>query len=168
MLEGEEGACAQPGIVDAGALNDGVGSRKVDKLKDAEAGLAFVAVLGKPETIGRAIQVTSDFVHSWNEATEILADALGVTNPRFLHIPAEAVLQSELGRQKELATAKLSDATFTNAGIRSIVPEWSAEISLARGLRQTIAWLFEDATRRRIDLQLNAVLEKLETEYDHF
>lgn len=129
---------------------------------------AFVAVLGKPETIGRAIQVTSDFVHSWNEATEILADALGVTNPRFLHIPAEAVLQSELGRQKELATAKLSDATFTNAGIRSIVPEWSAEISLARGLRQTIAWLFEDATRRRIDLHLNAALEKLETEYDHF
>lgn len=126
---------------------------------------AFVALLGNPETIGRAIHITSDFVHSWNEAMAILADALGVTRPRFLHIPAEAVLKSELGGQKELATAKMADAIFTNAAIKSLVPGWSAEIPLEKGLRQTIDWLHEDAGRRRVDPHLNAVLDKLEAEY---
>lgn len=126
---------------------------------------AFVALLGNPKAVGRAVHITSDFVHSWNEAMAMLADALGVTCPRFLHIPAEAVLNSELGRQRELAMAKMSDATFSNAGIKSLVPEWSAEISLAEGLRQTVAWLHEDAGRMRIDPHLNEVLDKLEKAY---
>ena len=126
---------------------------------------AFVALLGNPKAIGRAVHITSDFVHTWNEAMEILSQALGVVRPRFLHIPEEAVLNSELGGQRELAIAKMSDATFSNAGIKSLVPGWSAEIPLGEGLRQTMAWLHENAGRMRIDHRLNEVLEKLEEKY---
>ncbi len=126
---------------------------------------AFVALLGNTKAIGQAVHITSDFVHSWNEVTEMLSHALGVTRPRILHIPAEAVLDSELGGQRELTVAKLSDATFSNAGIKSLVPAWSAEIPLEEGLWQTVAWLREDARRMRIDPRLNETLEKLEERY---
>lgn len=126
---------------------------------------AFAALLGNPRAIGQAVHITSDFVHSWNEAMQMLSHALGVTHPRFLHIPAEAVLNSELGGQRELTVAKMSDATFSNTGIKSLAPGWSAAITLEDGLRQTVAWLHEDAGRMRIDPHLNKILEKLEEQY---
>lgn len=127
---------------------------------------AFVALFGNSKTIGRTIQITSDFVYSWNEAIKMLANALGVPDARCLHIPPEAVLKSELGGQRELAIAKLSDAIFDNTCIKSLLPSWSAEISLEMGLQQTVAWLYEDERRMRIDPHLNEILDKLEYEYD--
>ncbi len=40
---------------------------------------AFVPLLGHPRTLGDAIQITSDDVLTWNQITETMAAALGVT-----------------------------------------------------------------------------------------
>ena len=46
MLQSQEGSGPQTGLVDTGAVHHRVGPGEVDKLKDAQAALALVAVAG--------------------------------------------------------------------------------------------------------------------------
>lgn len=128
---------------------------------------AFVSILKNPKIIGEAIHIISNFIYSWNEAMLILADTLCLKNPRFLHIPPEAVMASDLGKQKEVAESRMLDAIFDNSKIKSLAPEWRAKIPLEEGLRLTLDWLYEDPRRIRIVPTLYQLLDELERQYDH-
>lgn len=126
---------------------------------------AFTALLGKPEIVGDAVHITSDFVYSWNDATRILAEALHLKTPKLLHIPREIVLASSFGAQKEVAESRLTESVFDTSKIKSLAPGWRAEISLEEGLRRTLDWLYEDRRRVRIVPHVDQALEELERSY---
>src|SRR5579859_5951176 len=52
----------------------------------------FVGLMGHPQSIGHAIQITSDFVLNWNQIHEQIGDALGV-KPKLVHIPSEFIAE---------------------------------------------------------------------------
>jgi nucleoside-diphosphate-sugar epimerase len=127
---------------------------------------ALVPLLGDERTIGDAVHIIGDIVHSWNEAMKTLADVLGVKKPKYLYISKEDVFKSEFGEQREVIAERMFDAVFDNSKIKSLVPGWSSRISLEEGLKQAVKWLYEDERRIRIVPQINMALEKLEVAYE--
>ena len=124
----------------------------------------FVPLLGHPRTLGEPFHITSDETLTWNQITETLAAALGVT-PRIVHVPSDAIAASD----PEWGAALLGDTAhsmiFDNAKLRSVVPGYAATIPFEKGAREIVAWYDEDPTRQIVDKRLDAVMDQLVAAY---
>ncbi len=126
---------------------------------------AFVELIGNKDAIGDDFHITSDEWLTWNEATEILLQELGVKNHKFIHIPFDEAMKTEFAAQKEMMFQKMWHNIYDNSKIKKISPNWQAKTSFAEGIKQTIIWLYENDAHRRIDKQLDEKLEKLTQKY---
>jgi nucleoside-diphosphate-sugar epimerase len=124
----------------------------------------FVPLLGHPRTVGESFHITSDEWLTWNQITETLAAALGVT-PRIVHVPSDAIAAAD----PEWGAALLGDwahsSMFDNAKVRSVVPGYAATIPFERGAREIVAWHDEDPSRQVVDERLDAVMDQLIARY---
>lgn len=122
--------------------------------------VAFVGLLGNPQTIGEAFQITSDFVLTWDQITNMLADAAGTT-ANIVHVTSDAIAAAD----PDSAGGHLGDRThsviFDNSKIRSVVPEFRPTITFAEGAREMVDWYDSDAGRRVIDPSLNVLFDRL-------
>ncbi len=121
---------------------------------------AFVPLLGHPRTLGDAIHITSDDVLTWNQITETMAAALGVT-ARVVHVPSDAIAAADPEWGAGLLGDKAHSMVFDNTKIRSLVPGWRAVIPFERGAREIADWYLADPARQVADAGLNAVMDKL-------
>jgi nucleoside-diphosphate-sugar epimerase len=125
---------------------------------------AFVPLLGNSRTLGEAFHITSDDVLSWNQITNILADAAGAT-AKIVHVPSDAIAAAD----PEWGAALLGDSAhstiFDNSKVRSVVPDYLATITLERAAREIVAWHDEDESRKRVDADLDALMDKLSAEF---
>lgn len=127
---------------------------------------AFVELIGNPDALGEDFHITTDEWLTWNDATTILLDALGLENREVIHVPFEQVLQTDLAVQKDLIYQKMWHNIYDNSKIRRYTfNTWKAEISLSDGIRETLGWLNEDEVRRRINVDLNRMLDKITNEF---
>jgi hypothetical protein len=55
---------------------------------------------------------------------------------------------------------------FDNSKIKRFVPGYCASTSFAEGIRQSLAWFNADPSRKQIDHQLNAAMDKLISAYE--
>jgi nucleoside-diphosphate-sugar epimerase len=121
---------------------------------------AFVPLLGHPRTLGEAFQITSDDVLTWNQITDTMAAALGVT-ARVVHVPSDAIAVAEPDWGAGLLGDKAHSMVFDNAKLRGVVPGWQAVIPFERGAREIVDWYLADPTRQVTDASLDAVMDKL-------
>ena len=54
---------------------------------------------------------------------------------------------------------------FDNSKLRSVVPDYVATITLEQAAPEIIAWHDEDPSRRRVDADLDALMDKLSAEF---
>jgi nucleoside-diphosphate-sugar epimerase len=143
---------------------DGTGLRPYTHSSDFAS--AFVKLIGNKSAIGNDFHIASDEWLTWNEVTAILLDSLGVKNARYIHIPLEDVLNSKLAEgQKDLLFQKMWHNICDTTKIKRLIPEWKAKVSFSQGIEQTIKWIYDNDSHRRIDTILDGVLEEMTIKY---
>jgi nucleoside-diphosphate-sugar epimerase len=121
---------------------------------------AFVGLLGHPQAIGDSFQITSDEVLTWNQIYDLMADAAS-TKADIVHIASDTIARADA----ELGASLLGDRThsviFDNTKVKALVPDYVATIPFATGAREIVEWFDADASRRVIDADFDALLDKL-------
>ncbi len=126
----------------------------------------FVGLLGHPQTIGQAFQITSDFVLTWNQIYEQIGDALGV-QPKIVHMASEFIAQQDPQAGAGILGDKMYSVTFDNSKIKRYVPDYVATIPFHLGVRRSLAWYQADASRMQVAPEDDAYFERLLAAYQH-
>ncbi len=130
--------------------------------KDFAKGL--VGLLGKKEAINEAYHITSDEWLSWDNIFLLMGAAMGV-EPKMVHIPSDIIATYDPVFGEGLLGDKTHSMIFDNSKIKTLVPDFSAEIPFEQGAREIVAWYEADSERQKIDPQLNRLFEKMIQDY---
>ena len=120
----------------------------------------FVGLLGNPRTIGDAIHITSDEALTWNQIYQIFAHAADAATD-IVHVPSQTI-----GRHfPEWNDGYVGDRThtviFDNSKVKRLVPDFAATIPLSWGAREIMNWYDADPSRRVVNEELDARIDKL-------
>jgi nucleoside-diphosphate-sugar epimerase len=123
----------------------------------------LVGLLGRTDAVGESFHITSDEVVTWNQVYETIGAVLGLV-PRLVHIPSDFIAQTNPAIGAGLLGDKAHSIVFDNSKIKRFVPGFRCTVSLAEGLRQTIAWLDAHPEEQRLDS--NAAVEQILAAWD--
>jgi len=125
----------------------------------ADFARGFVPLLGCPEAVGEAYQITSDQILTWNQIFEITSDAFGGSfNPVF--IPSTVIARFDPDWGASLVGDKMYSVMFDNSKIRSLVPDFQAQIPFQQGVREIASW-YQQPENQQTDPAFAALLDKL-------
>jgi len=125
----------------------------------------LVGLLGHQQAIGHAFHITSDEVLTWDQLFRIVGAAAGV-EPQLVHIPSDFIAACLPEKKGTLIGDKSVSVVFDNSKIKRFVPGYCATTSFAEGIRQSLAWFNADPSRKQIDQQINAIMDKLISAYE--
>src|ERR1700692_1502911 len=125
----------------------------------------LVGLLGHPQAIGHAFHITSDEVLTWDQFFRIVGDAVGVA-PQLVHIPSDFIAACLPDKKGTSIGDNSVSVLFDNSKIKRFVPGYCATTSFAEGIRQSLAWFNADPSRKQIDKQVNATMDKLISAYE--
>ena len=120
----------------------------------------FVPLLGNPQALGNAFQITSDELLSWNQIYEMLAAALGV-KPNLVHVPSDMIAAYDKIWGDSLLGDKAHSMIFDNTRIKRLVPDFACTVPFARGAEQIVAWHMADPARRVVEPYFDALLDRI-------
>ena len=98
----------------------------------------FIGLMGNPQAIGNAFQITSDETLTWNQIHRIITDALGV---EFKPYYVSSSFLDEAGPydfRGGLTGDKACTVLFDNSKIKRAVPGFQATVRAEEGIRNTI------------------------------
>ncbi len=125
----------------------------------------FVGVIGKKETFGETYHVTSEEMHLWNDLYEEFGKIIGIA-PKIVHIPAELLFKASPKLCEHLYVEKMYPMLYDNTKIRTVIPNFKAEISLHEGLKYILKWF--EAESNTIDLEKDQLEDKLVALYERW
>ncbi len=125
----------------------------------------LVGLLGHQQAIGHAFHITSDEVLAWDQLFRIVGNAVGV-EPQPVHIPSDFIAACLPEKEGTLIGDKSVSVVFDNSKIKRFVPGYCATTSFAEGIRRSLAWFNADPSRKQIDHQVNASMDKLICAYE--
>jgi nucleoside-diphosphate-sugar epimerase len=125
----------------------------------------LVGLLGHAQAIGQAFHITSDEVLTWDQLFRIVGAAIGV-EPELVHIPSDFIIACVPEKEGTLIGDKSVSVVFDNSKIKRFVPGYCATTTFAQGVRQSLAWFDADRSRKQIDHQVNATMDKLIAAYE--
>lgn len=125
----------------------------------------LVGLLGHQQAIGHAFHITSDEVLTWDQLFRIVGAAVGV-EPQLVHIPSDFIAACVPEKEGTLIGDKSVSVVFDNSKIKRFVPGYCATTGFAEGIRQSLAWFNADPSRKQIDQQVNATMDKLISAYE--
>lgn len=120
----------------------------------------FVPLLGNPQAIGQSIHITTDEVLTWDQIHRIYAAAAGV-EAKLVHVPSETIAAFDKGWGESLLGDKTHSMIFDNSKVKRLVPGFAATITVADGVRESIAWYDADPSRQTVDESVNALMDKI-------
>ena len=126
--------------------------------------VGFVGLLGRPEALGEAYQITSDEWLSWNRIFEVVAQAANTT-AQIVHVPSDAIAARDPDWGAGLLGDKAHSVIFDNTKIKRLVPEYKATIPFVRGAQEIMAWYDADPARQVVDAKLDALMDELAAQY---
>jgi hypothetical protein len=91
--------------------------------------------------------------------------AVGV-EPQLVHIPSDFIIACLPEKEGTLIGDKSVSVVFDNSKIKRFVPDYCATTSFAEGIRQSLAWFNADPSRKQIDHQVSAAMDKLISAYE--
>ncbi len=126
----------------------------------------FVGLLGHQQAIGHAFHITSDEILTWNQIYEAIALAAG-SKANVVHIPSDFIARIDDVQTGNLLGDKAHSVIFDNSKIKSFVPGFKATISFKDGIRKTVNWFEEDASRMIIKEDINIFMDKVIDAYEN-
>jgi len=121
---------------------------------------AFLGLLGERRAIGEAYHITSDEWLTWNEIARLFGVAAGV-EPNVVHVPSATVAAHDPNWGASLLGDKSHCAMFDNSKIRTIVPDFTAEIPFADGAREIVDWYAANPDERHTQPAFDAILDRV-------
>ena len=102
---------------------------------------------------------------TWDQLFRIVGAAVGV-EPHLVHIPSDFIAACVPEKTGTLIGDKSVSVVFDNSKIKRFVPGYCATTTFAEGIRQSLAWFNADPSRKQIDRQVNATMDKLIAAYE--
>jgi nucleoside-diphosphate-sugar epimerase len=125
----------------------------------------LVGLLGHQQAIGHAFHITSDEVLTWDQIFRTVGNVIGV-EPKLVHIPSDFITACIPEKLGTLTGDKSVSVVFDNSKIKRFVPTYCATTTFAEGIRQTLAWFDTDPSRKQVDHQVNATMDRLIAAYE--
>ncbi|SDH99885.1 NAD-dependent epimerase/dehydratase family protein [Propionivibrio dicarboxylicus] len=116
---------------------------------------AYVGIAGNPHTFGQDFHVTSEERCLWNDLYLEFGHLLGRT-PEIVHLPSELLRIAAPDLCTHLYFEKSHSGLFDNTKLRSVIPDFRADVSLRDGLRAILNWYESEAhevDRQKDDLE---------------
>ncbi|MGA9365412.1 MAG: SDR family oxidoreductase [Bacteroidota bacterium] len=126
----------------------------------------FVGLLGHQQAIGQTFHITSDEILTWNQIYQALADAAGCV-ANTVHIPSDFIVHCEPSLEGTLTGDKAQSVIFDNTKIKRFVPDFTATIPFAQGIKRTLAWFEADPARQIIRKETNEMMDRIIQRYGH-
>ena len=124
--------------------------------------VGFVGLLGKDAAIGEPFHITGDEAPTWNRIFEDAAAAAGVSEPRLVHVPSEAIAAAVPEWGPGLLGDKAHTMLFDNTKVKGLVPEFGLRPTPFKlGIREVIAWHDAHIDRRTVDPAAEAAQDRL-------
>ena len=142
---------------------DGTSLWTITHNSDLARGLS--GLLGHPGALGEDFHITSDEALTWNQIYATLAEAVGV-DIDVLHVPTDALVAADPDLLGTLWGDKVHSTVFDNAKLRSLVPDFRAEVPFAQGIAETVAWFDADVARQGVDAASNELWDRVAAVYD--
>jgi nucleoside-diphosphate-sugar epimerase len=125
----------------------------------------LVGLLGNCYAIGEAFHITSDELLTWNQITEIVAQAAGV-KADMVHIPSELINAFDPQWGESLLGDKTHSMIFDNTKIKRVVPDYTATIPFTLGAQEILRWYDADPSRQVVDTNLDRMIDKIISAYE--
>ncbi len=132
---------------------------------------AFVGLFGKEQAIGQAFHITSDESIPWNQIYTEIADSLSIVlgkkiTPVFKHVSSDTIIREGLkcgydDYEGNLLGDKANSVVFDNSKIKSVVPDFKAEISHMDGTLRAVRYILDHPERQVEDPQFDAFCDHL-------
>jgi nucleoside-diphosphate-sugar epimerase len=124
----------------------------------------LVGLLGNPEAVGEAFQITSDQVLSWDQIYLEVYLALGL-EPNVIHIPSDFIAQFDEHAVGSLIGDKSNSVVFDNSKIKRFVPDFDCEMEWAEGLRRLLKWFEAHPEFQTVDENANTLWDRIIAAY---
>jgi nucleoside-diphosphate-sugar epimerase len=105
---------------------------------------AFVGVLGKPESFGEMYHATSEQLNVFEDLYLELGHILGI-EPKLVYLPSKLLMAAAPNLCSHLYYEKTYAGLFDNSKLRSVVPDFRADITLQQGLATILDWWEREA-----------------------
>ncbi|MBR1563275.1 MAG: SDR family oxidoreductase [Ruminococcus sp.] len=122
---------------------------------------AYAGLIGNPKAIGEAFHITSDESVPWNAIYKAIADALGVELKPYYVASQTLADMSDYDYVGGLIGDKANSVVFDNSKIKSLVPEFKAEISAKEGIRMTVEYILEHPEYQNDDEEFDQWCDKV-------
>jgi nucleoside-diphosphate-sugar epimerase len=99
---------------------------------------AYVGLIGNPKAIGETFHITTDEAVTWNQIYNAIADALGVELKPYYVSSQTLVDMSNYDFLGSLIGDKSNSVEFDNSKVKSLVPDFKAEITAEEGIKMTV------------------------------
>jgi nucleoside-diphosphate-sugar epimerase len=130
-------------------------------MHSADFARAFVPLLGNGQAIGESVNVVSGDILTWDQIHLTLAAAAGVRSPVLAHRSSESIAREWPGWADVLEHDFRHSMLFDNIKLRRLVPAFAPLVSFSAGAREIMAYHDADATRRRVNGDLDAAFDRL-------
>ena len=120
----------------------------------------FNGLLGNPKAIGEVFQITSDMLLTWNQIYQMIADAVGV-ELKPVYIPSVLINKFAPDWGAGLLGDKMYSVIFDNSKIKSLVPEFNAEIPFSEGCQEIVAWYEQHPEAQVVDEEFDKIVDKI-------
>lgn len=137
--------------------DDGQGLWTLTHTRDFAVG--FVGLIGNSAALGEAFQITADAALTWNQIIQETVLALGVDDADIRHIPTDVICRIEPSMVAKLKGDKAYNAVFDCSKLKKIVPDFQCGIQFREGIRESVAWFREDASRMVPDPKINSLID---------
>jgi nucleoside-diphosphate-sugar epimerase len=125
----------------------------------------LVGLFGLEKAVGEAFHISSDEVLTWNRIYLETGRAADV-ELQLVHVPSELIAAYDPRMLGSLIGDKANSVVLDNSKIKRFVPDFTADVRWAEGVRRAIAWHEEDPRRRTIDEDANAVWDTIIAAYE--
>lgn len=115
----------------------------------------FFGLMSNAQAIGETFHITSDESITWNQIYQALADALGV-KLHVCYVPSELLAANDkYDMTGNLLGDKASTVVFDNSKLKSVVPDFKAEVKYRDGVKQVVDYILKHEECQVADLEFD-------------
>lgn len=125
---------------------------------------SFVYLIGNHKAYGQSYHITGDKVYTWDQLTELVAQALGV-KANIIHIPSDVIIKHMPEMEGPLLGDKSWSAIFDNQKIKSISKNYTSLIGYEDVVDDVVAYYQAHQEKQQISASYEMMYDALIESY---
>jgi nucleoside-diphosphate-sugar epimerase len=121
----------------------------------------FFGLMGNARAVGESFHITSDESLTWNQIYQALADALGV-KLQACYVPSELLAANDkYDMNGNLLGDKANTVVFDNSKLKSIVPDFKAEVKYRDGVKLAVDYILKHGECQMPDPEFDSWCDRI-------